>query len=88
MACTPEQFKLPGSEQQWSFANKLRRTIAMKIRPLIHRCTVRGGSIAGNKLSREVTAIDVELAEKCEYCHERLATPEMLAIHIYEELTK
>jgi hypothetical protein len=58
-----------------------------KIAPYVHRCIVPSGSLAGNKAAREVTATEAEYAIECDVCGERLATPEQLALHVYEELT-
>ena len=54
--------------------------------PFIHRCVVRSGSLAGNKVATEVSATDYEFRETCEHCGERLATGRQLLAHIYGEL--
>ena len=54
----------------------------------VHRCVVREGPAAGNKVATPVDALDHEYKQTCEHCGERLATSRQLISHIYEELTK
>lgn len=58
-----------------------------KIAPYVHRCIVPSGSLAGNKAERNVTATEAEYAIECDVCGEVMATPEQIALHVYEELT-
>lgn len=56
------------------------------ISPYIHRCVVREGPSAGNKVRTEVYSWDPDWPEHCEFCDEPLVTNEQLLAHIYNEL--
>lgn len=60
----------------------------MRIGKFIHRCVVREGPVAGNKVATLVDAFQHEHKQLCEFCGERLATSRQLISHIYGELTK
>ena len=55
------------------------------MQPLVHRCVVRRGPVAGNKVSTEVTICNME--NLCPHCEEPLATVQDLVLHMYDELT-
>lgn len=59
----------------------------MKIEPLIHRCTIQSGDLAGNDFVVEVMPCHIEFEERCANCGEHLATPHQAVAHIYEQLT-
>jgi hypothetical protein len=60
----------------------------VKLDWFVHRCIVREGAAAGNKVATPVKAADFEYGNTCEHCGEPLATPEQILAHIYEELTQ
>jgi hypothetical protein len=56
------------------------------ISPLVHRCIVPDGDMAGSRYEQEVGPYDIEFEVECEVCKKRLATPAEAVAHIYGEL--
>jgi hypothetical protein len=59
----------------------------VRIAPFVHRCVVKSGDAAGNKVSTEVTEWNLTMQDDCEFCGNPLATIDDIVIHIYGELT-
>lgn len=58
----------------------------MAVEPIVHRCIVQHGSMAGNKRSQDVTEFDIEYGLTCENCGEELAPTREVLAFIYAQL--
>lgn len=58
----------------------------MSIAPYQHMCVIETGDLRGNTCIKDVGPYAARHGDTCDNCGEVLATPEDIALHLYEQL--